>query len=81
MIQTKSSPIAYTGMPLSQPPKSGAMIQTQNVSFRFLDWNALSQPPKSGAMIQTKADVTFSCSEVESQPPKSGAMIQTWHLL
>ena len=38
---------------MSQPPKSGAMIQTlARVSMRAMDLQ--SQPPKSGAMIQTQ---------------------------
>ena len=37
---------------LSQPPKSGAMIQTFGGLLKPMA-KAMSQPPKSGAMIQT----------------------------
>ena len=60
----------------SQPPKSGAMIQTAAYEVDD-DGHIKSQPPKSGAMIQTSWVGMGKIRIALSQPPKSGAMIQT----
>ena len=56
MIQTSLKVPEGTIAHMSQPPKSGAMIQTKTKKAEPKEEFNLSQPPKSGAMIQTKVN-------------------------
>ena len=77
MIQTQLQALEVLILIASQPPKSGAMIQTKVRICGLETFGLLSQPPKSGAMIQTELMIFGAKRKVMSQPPKSGAMIQT----
>ena len=79
MIQTVTMRHEIENINMSQPPKSGAMIQTEDTYFVVSALYIQSQPPKSGAMIQTIPYLVHEYKERnKSQPPKSGAMIQTY---